>query len=139
MSKTPLYVLALGCLAAPVAAGAATPGTSDTGTMHITVVIPPLGAAVATAAAGADGLWTVQPGRDGLMIQAPTQIVDREQAQVVLSSSHAGALRVLSFDGGVIKASGKSTVNQFERRVFTLSPAAGTASSHTALFTIGTV
>ncbi|HET8611922.1 MAG TPA: hypothetical protein VFL92_04065 [Sphingomonas sp.] len=141
MPKISAIALAIGCLAVPGALRAASPGSSDSGVIHITVIIPPLAAALATAAEGADGLWSVQSGSDGFMLNAPEMVSHQGEMRVALFSTHASALRVLSFEGapGRVEAAGHSVSKQLEKRVFTLSAAEPRDGQNAAVFTIGTI
>lgn len=49
-------------------------GTTSSGTVGITVEIPPLGSAVAAAHQGAVGLWSITNSTDGLMVKLPASI-----------------------------------------------------------------
>src|SRR3546814_15532555 len=57
-----------------VPAQASSLGSESTGTMNITVVIPPLADAVRAQENGATGLWSIVNGNNGLMIDAPHSV-----------------------------------------------------------------
>lgn len=136
------YLLAIsGCAffaAAPAYAGEL--GSSSSGVMQIQVIIPPLGDAVAAAADGAEGLWTVESGKDGLMMNAPDTI-GSDGFSVTLFSEHASALRILSIAGmkSVSSQDGGFVPAQMERRRFSFVRQDGAYPTDPATFTIGTV
>lgn len=135
-----LLALSTGGLLAAAPARANDLGLSSTGVMQIRVVIPPLGDALAAAADGADGLWTVESGKDGLMVDAP-DMIGADGFSVTLFSEHASALRILSTAGlkTVSSRDGGFAPTQMERRRFSFVPQNNDNPADPATFTIGTV
>lgn len=82
-----------------VPCSASTLGAESTGTIGVTVVIPPLGDAVRAQENGATGLWSIVNGNDGLMIDASVNLTDEHDLEVNLFSPAASELRVRSYAG----------------------------------------
>lgn len=77
----------------------------STGSVNVTVVIPPIGAALAASREGAVGLWGVNGRRQGVMIQMPREVRAREPGQVSLFVPGALPLivEVAEGEGGVVR------------------------------------
>src|SRR3546814_9007373 len=82
-----------------VPAQASSLGSESTGTMNITVVIPPLADAVRAQENGATGLWSIVNGNNGLMIDAPNSVTGDEDLKVALLTPAAPHLQIRSFGG----------------------------------------
>lgn len=108
---TPFFV-ALAAAATPAhASSGELSSNSSSGSVTFTVVIPPLGAAIRAANAGAVGLWTIADANDGLMIKVDDQggkptlsVFHREGADLSISLSAQGSRASLlqsGNDGGL--------------------------------------
>ncbi len=91
MSRPLLKIVAAALVVAPAALAPSSAlagelsSNSSSGSINFTVIIPPLGAAIRAADAGAIGLWTITDATDGLMFK-----VDDQGKQPVLSLFHGG-------------------------------------------------
>jgi hypothetical protein len=105
---------------------------SASSTINVTVVIAPIGAAVAAAREGAVGIWSISGGNRGLLIRAPSEIdegasgtvrifAQRSDAYVVRPMTGANVLPVVDqgADRGLqwrdfdVRANGSSHAQQF--------------------------
>ena len=91
-AKSLLAAMALLGIAAPAHAASGDLGASSSATMHITVIIPPIGPAIAAPQSGAVGVWTITGGNDGLMLDLPTTITPGVEQSFSLFSAYAGPL-----------------------------------------------
>lgn len=98
-----IVTIALVGVSVPSVAAAETPGVEDASTMSVTIVIPPLRAAVNAQAAGATGLWSIVNGNSGLMINSPKQVTAGGNTEFSLFGTNMDAIQVTSASG-VLKA-----------------------------------
>jgi len=102
---------------------AADAGPQSSGTMGVTVIIPPLGEAVQAQKQGATGLWSLVNGKRGLMINAPIQAPEAKSAEISLFAQNANAIDVYSSYGAArthLKSNGKGQ-NGLKEIAFDLS------------------
>lgn len=64
--------------------GGAAAQTSSSGTATITVVVPPIAAAIEAAQAGAAGLWTLSEGAETFMVRLPGELNAGGEAELSL-------------------------------------------------------
>lgn len=74
-------------------------GRSASSTINVTVVIAPIGAAVAAAREGAVGIWSISGGNRGLLIRAPSQIVEGGSGTVRIFAQRSDAYVVRPMTG----------------------------------------
>jgi hypothetical protein len=72
-------IVGLAGVATPVAANAQQLGTQSSGGFTFTVEIPPFAAALAASREGAVGLWTIEDAHGGLMLNLPSEVLDRTE------------------------------------------------------------
>ncbi|VWX60611.1 hypothetical protein [Sphingorhabdus sp. 109] len=96
------YILAAAALASAAystGAAAEAPGFENAATMNITVVIPPLRAAVNAQEEGATGLWAIVNGNSGLMINTPDLVSDSGVTEFSIFGQNISAIQVSSATG----------------------------------------
>lgn len=74
-------------------------GRSASSTINVTVVIAPIGAAVAAAREGAVGIWSITGGNRGLLIRAPSEIAEGGSGTVRLFAQRSDAYVVRPMTG----------------------------------------
>jgi hypothetical protein len=138
-------IMAVAALAA-LPCHASSLGAESTGTVNITVIIPPIGAAVHAQEEGATGLWSILNGNRGLMIDAAVSLPTEGDLEVQLLSSEASQLQIRSYTGqfsrsGTLIGSpsqlgrAKLTLPLNDLSVWTYNP----LNEHSKLYVIGTV
>jgi hypothetical protein len=114
-------------------------GSQSTGTVGIRVTIAPIGAAMAAAQDGADGLWSIQGGQ-GLMIAAPNTLESGKGGDLALFSERAQTLTVRPMSSNLTVTRGAySSDRGLGRQAFRILAAPASADAHGSVLVIASL
>lgn len=137
MRSATMLVCALGTLvAAP--AQASDFGAESTGTVTITVNIPPFAAGLAAQAEGAIGLWTVSTDSSALMLKLPDTLPSDKAAEAAIYTSGNNLFDVSADSASKIEIvrTGSRVDNGLVRQTLSLRPLDGALADPSAPVTM---
>jgi len=135
-------ILPIAAAAFATSAPAQTLGTSSTGSFNVTVVLAPIGPAIAASRAGANGLWTVTGGGRGLMVHAPETIASGATVNVSIYAPSTDAITIRPAQANLrVQRTGLVPQYGFDRQDFSIrgGDALARQPSGSTMFILGTI
>ena len=115
-------------------------GSTSSETMTITVIVAPIGAAVAAEQQGAVGSWTISGLNQGLMIDLPDQITPGSDQSFSLYAATTSTLTARPVGAGArIAAAGSNFDRGLGRQDFVLSRDAATPAERSMVVLIASL